>query len=244
MNREAQHNLDAATPIDDLMQQATDALTATHYLRGEALCVRALAQAREANRWTEYARILLPLQECRRQRRLAAAEGVIRLGTAHGPADITGMLTGVGSAGCMVVTAPVALETAVLLQQAARETARHVEVLYARPGGAQQWRVAAVAGVETECAVTAPPERLRDRWLAPGEVDSSSHRQAAAWFLAVGEALGDAILAGIGSGLSLIERIAALEAGLAAVTDHELLHQRLFEAAMALAGPRAADTSI
>jgi hypothetical protein len=73
----------SATPsIDSLMQQAIDALTRMQYLACETLCLRALAAASELGSWDSYARILLPLQESRRQRRLIAADGAIRLGAA------------------------------------------------------------------------------------------------------------------------------------------------------------------
>ncbi len=68
------------TPIDDIMEAASRALERTDYLESERLCLQALAMAHEQRDFDTYARILLPLQECRRQRRqLAADAGVFVL---------------------------------------------------------------------------------------------------------------------------------------------------------------------
>lgn len=67
--------------LDRIMEQASAALAATDYHACERWCMEALSLARREGDFDTYARILLPLQESRRQRRqLAADAGVIVLG--------------------------------------------------------------------------------------------------------------------------------------------------------------------
>lgn len=77
--------MDARDPryeeLDAVMEAASVALSRMQYVECDRQCVRALKMARELEDWPYYARVLLPLQESRRQRRLTAAEGVVRLGT-------------------------------------------------------------------------------------------------------------------------------------------------------------------
>ncbi len=83
------------------------------------------------------------------------------------------------------------------------------------------------------CLLAAPAAELRDRWLVrdAGNPMAGRRRQAAAaWFLAASEALGDAALAAIEPDASAAQRVAELQRALDAVTDHELLHQHLFDA--------------
>src|SRR5690606_17570305 len=92
--------LSMSSTLDDIMERASRSLAAMDYLTCERLCVEALAAARRAQDWSYYARILLPLQEARRQRRLIAADGWVRLGTS----DLEGPhhdWSGVFEAGCV-----------------------------------------------------------------------------------------------------------------------------------------------
>ena len=60
--------------IDQIMEQASDALAGMAYLRCEKLCLEAMRLAREAKGFDTLGRIVLPLQEARRQRRQTAVE--------------------------------------------------------------------------------------------------------------------------------------------------------------------------
>jgi hypothetical protein len=238
--------------IDNLMAQATDALTRMDYLTCEALCLRAAEAAGAAGAWDAYARVLLPLQESRRQRRLIAADGAIRLGSGGldlEPATMLAALKQLGAAGgCLVVTSPARRDDAAAIERAARAERLYVEVLYAEPAGAasgspQQWLVMSPTHERPRCQLPAPATELRDRWLVGdgGDPAAVRRRQAAAWFLAAGEALGDAALAAMDATAPAARRMAQLQAALEAVTDHELLHQRLFDAAAQLAAQLASD---
>ena len=212
------------------MEEASVALAKMDYLGCEALCFGALVEARKRADWAYYSAILLPLQEARRQRRMIAAEGVVRLGTASltdvSPAALLQQIT----AGCIVLTAPHTITDALQLLTAARERRQHVEVLFAEQRG-DKWRICSLLpACKLSCEVAPPPAGSTERWLKPSELPA-----AADWFLDACEALGDAALASVATAAGTVENIASLEACLDIVTDHEILHQRLGAAARGLA---------
>lgn len=66
--------------INALMEEASQALVEVDYITCEKRCLEALNQAMDIKAFDVYARILLPLQEARRQRRqIAEDKGVIVL---------------------------------------------------------------------------------------------------------------------------------------------------------------------
>ena len=226
--------------LDRIMLEASESLVRMDYLSCERLCLEALRLARDAGDWSYYCRILMPLQESRRQRRMIASEGTIRLGT--------GALRGPAAAwleqfksGCVVVTKPFAPQDASQLLEAARAARRHVEVLYCdNDVDATWWTLRSFTGPQVQRPVEAPPAAWVEKWLAPmghGETtagdtsDTGSGQTAADWFIAATELLGDSALDQVGSELDGIDRVSALEQRLAVVTDHEILHQRLWDAA-------------
>lgn len=228
--------------LDHQMEEASEALAKMDYLHCEVLCVGALAQARQAGDWAYYGRILLPLQECRRQRRMIAAEGTIRLGTGEqggGPSIWLEHLT----AGCLVITHPHTRSEASRLLADVRQRRLHVEIMFADCHvDDASWRIITHQGHSISIDMPAPAAKVRDRWLIPlthpGKeelaADAEANRVAAAdWFIDASEKLGDALLAQVGA-TGGIERITALEACIEAVPDHELLHQALANAARTL----------
>ena len=232
------------TSIESMMQIASEALARMDYLTCEDRCLEAMAMAKQADDWSQYARILLPLQEARRQRRMIAAEGVIRLGTADSSGSPAQWLTQC-RVGCVVVTQPHDAQVAQALTREARAQRLYVEVLWAdNTLQAAQWAITTHAGMGARCVVPAPPRPWVDRWLEPESVQQTSdaaqasgvHMTPADWFLDACEALGDAALARIEPAASQLTRIDALERCLTAVTDHEVLHQELTAAARAMLG--------
>lgn len=247
------------------MERASVALARMDYLAAEALCLRALQAARAAADWAYYARILMPLQEARRQRRMIAAEGVIRLGTARLTQSADRWLDSI-DAGCIVVTHPHGAADARALEEAARAQQRYIEVLFAdNAPDAEMWTLRAHHGPEVRCDRLAPPTAWQDTWLPPGEpadipsdaddardaddaesIDDEAEESTASavaaftpadWFIDATEALGDAALAQVTALPGRRDRIAQLEQMLQVVTDHEILHQRLGDAARAMAHP-------
>ncbi len=221
--------------LDSLMERASEALAQMDYLTSEALCVEALGKARQSGAWDYFARIVLPLQEARRQRRMIAAEGVVRLGVRA--RETVDALLGHLPSGCIVLTHPFTADDASALQRQAKAAQRHIEVLFADNAvDAPMWTLRSLAGVMATVTMPAPPSGWRDRWIKSGEVVAADGSvkpgvTPADWFLDAMEALGDAALAGVDPTLTGVKRIDTLLACLEAVTDHEILHQRLADAA-------------
>ena len=219
---------------DNLMERASQALAKTDYLSCERGCLAALSAARKSGDWALYTRVLLPLQEARRQRRMIAADGHVRLGTSdmEGPGgDWSTSL----EAGCIVVTRPFTAEHAAGLAAAVDQQRKCVEVLFADSEmDAERWTIRSYAGPAVTVERACPPVVWVDRWLEPGEVAESGEPGPDDWFIDATEALGDAALAQVTAELGSVERVEQLEQMLSVVTDHEILHQSLGEAARAV----------
>jgi hypothetical protein len=229
--------------LDAIMQQASEALVRGQYLACETLCLQALAEARQRGDWAYYARILLPLQEARRQRRIIASEGTIRLGTADLIGGVEQWLS-MFDAGCIAVTHPHAVEQAHTLAQLARKQHRYVEVLFVDSDAAEdRWVVRTFAAPSAICEMNAPVAPWLNRWISwpSDDVKASPLPPAtpADWFLDACEALGDAVLAKADKVADLRQRVDLLEAALHVVPDHELLHQRLGDTARAMCSQNA-----
>lgn len=226
-------------PLDSIMEQASEALARMDYLECEARCLEALRLARSVGDWSSYARVLLPLQESRRQRRMIAAEGVIRLGTTDLEASPAEWFTHFSS-GCIVLTQPHDASVATRLLHEARDRRMCVEVLWADcPTSAGQWLLRSFEGPDVRCTLKAPPAEWIDTWLqqplprAKGG-QPGSPETAADWFLDACEALGDAALRELPERLNNLQALESLERCLLVVTDHEIIHQRLAAAARAM----------
>ena len=241
--------------LDVVMERASRALVEMDYLESESLCLEGLRIARGERDWVGYTRVLMPLQECRRQRRMIAAESGVQLGTAEGLDAWT--QTGHG---CVAVTRPLSIEDARRLAQQAGRARRHVEVLWcdnparlADDGGPDTWRVTTYDGSGLTAEVPAPRHLPLNTPVLPAVTKRSSpspsppESAAAAapdlpqaitgaghWFVAASEALGDAALAAVSAEVGSLERVEQLERLVAAVGDHEKLHQRLNEAVRAM----------
>jgi hypothetical protein len=80
------------TALDDALQELCEEgqrlLMRTEYLDAEAALAEAERRAWAARDWETLARLYMPLQECRRQRRQRCGEGIVRLDLiANGPRD-------------------------------------------------------------------------------------------------------------------------------------------------------------
>jgi hypothetical protein len=203
--------------LDSIMERASHSLAAMDYLECEALCVEALRLARASDRFGYYARVLLPLQEARRQRRMIAVAGQVQVDTADG-FDPDAWLDGL-DAGCLVLTRPHTADGARTLESRARHDKQFVEILYADSDPSDPvWTLRSYAGPEVCCEVPAP----------------TPETDAARWFIDATERLGDAALAGVDDALARRPRFDELEARLLVFPDHELLHQHLADAARAV----------
>ena len=213
------------------MESASQALADLDYPRCEAACLDALAQAREAGDWAYYRRIVLPLQEARRQKRQAALDGPIHLGTDDKPNDLSELLPP-AEAGCVVLTGPCTSEDAAQLEQCAAEQGKAVEVLFADlTDDTSIWTIRSFHGPAVHADRPAPPEDWQSRWIT---VQSSGPPTPGHWFMQASEALGNAGLAAIENPVGSVERVTEIEGVLLAAGDHELLHQALANAARAV----------
>ncbi len=217
------------------MHEASAKLVDMDYLGCEALCLEALAAARGARDWSLYARVVMPLQEARRQRRMIAADAAVQLGSAEGD-EPAGESVG---AGCVVLTRPRSADDAQALLQTARNTGEHLEVLWAdNDADAARWTLRSFEGPAVCCEVDAPPATLRNRPRQPDDALGTGVTPRH-WFVSASEALGDAALAAVDAPPGTEARVDQLEAYITACGDHELLHQALADAAGALVKARA-----
>lgn len=220
-----------AATLDDVMETASQALAQMQYARCEALCVEALGQARDAGQWVIYQRILLPLQEARRQRRQSALDGPILLGTPVMD-DANNQRPQGMTQGCIVLTWPHTASDAKAFNQKLHESSSPVELLFAdNSADATNWRITSMAGPGLSIDLPAPNPEWVGQWVAPSGIASPT---PAHWFMQASEALGNAALAAIEAQPGTLEYLSALEAALACVDDHEILHQRLASAAKTL----------
>ncbi|MEM1212034.1 MAG: hypothetical protein AAGI68_07015 [Planctomycetota bacterium] len=228
--------------VTDIMEQASQALADMRYADVEAGCLEALQLARSESDWRLYRRIVLPLQEARRGRRMNASDRSVRLGSTGLPADPDALIatvldTGqrpddINRPGCLILTRPHTVEHLRTLSAAAHTRGFDMEFLLAdNPAKAETWRLTAASQPVIETAVERPPVPI-DQWLT-----SVSARHA---FIALSEALGNAAIASVDAPLGSVDRLHKLEHLVAAVPDHELLHQALLAAADALAQPKPA----
>lgn len=204
----------AAARIERLMESASRALVETRYFECEAECLEALELAHGVGDYERMARILMPLQEARRQVRLLAVD-TGRLVILNEPVP-----EGAGlEAGCYLIEPPLvgadardlrdrAARQHVAVMVLAREPAVKTLKLDRRPG---DWPVVMIGPVTVRAYVKPP---------AGGKVTLE-------WFQAAGEALGDRAIAEVDAGLDVFARVEDLFERLHCVTDHEKLHQAL-----------------
>lgn len=232
------------TELDAVMEEAGVALAKMDYLTCESLCLQALTQARKQKDWAMYGRILMPLQETRRQRRMIAAEGSFRFGTASLDGSPETWLDQCDS-GAIVVTHPHDMNVATELMQATQNRRQFIEILFADSGAdASVWTLRSFAGPETKVEIQPPPSAWRDRWLTNLDVNEEASEPAGAsnsitltpgaWIIDATEQLGDAALAATADMPVNESLIIVLEDCLRVVVDHELLHQRLSGAVKAV----------
>jgi len=209
--------------VNELMERASLALVQMDYAKSEELAMQALALCINASDWTTYARVIMPLQEARRQRRLTACDAGVSCGGIESLPAASGVW----------IAVDVSREDAAQIDDQARAEGKAIEVLWVTKQNDSQWTVSSFAGPTVSVQVTAPNVKPDTEGHTPPDD---------AWYLYASEALGDAVIAGCTHPVGSIERVVALQADLAAVLDHEKLHQALAEAArqaaMAAASPQ------
>lgn len=195
-----------AQSIDKLMESASQALVATDYFEAEALCLHALERAFQAGDTERMARILLPLQESRRQRRHEAVDSGVRRVLTRRPAEQA------NEPGLYVCVPPLKPADAHAVREDLKQRRVPALVLFAQSGPQGAWEVVA--------------ETRGRRWACNAPPPATPPSEA--WIIAAEEALGDEAISRA-LALPAHEQIRELAVALEAIPEHEKLHQRLGE---------------
>ena len=219
-----------ASEIDAMMDRVCGLMAAAEYFDAERLALRSLRAARRNLDFERMARIVLPLQEARRQKRGAALDaGVVALvRTADAiPRPLV--------PGCYLLQPPMIGRDGRTLRETLDRKRLPAAVLTREPlTRTGRWPIVGVGPmvVRTQVAPPWPIERVEksiskddDRRLPPVE-----------WFAAASEALGDAALAAMVEGDHPHYRVDDLLDFLDAHPEHEKLHQALEGACRAAIG--------
>jgi hypothetical protein len=220
----------ATAKLDEQMETASAALARADYAHAEAAAAKALLAARRAGDFERMARITLPLQEARRQRRHDAADSGLRLILTQPPAGRQALLPGL-----YLVQPPLVGIDARRLRLAADAAGTAALFLCREPmTKAGLWPIVAVGGGTLTTTIT-----LRTRIAPPPGVtpmesgmtrDRVEEPPPAEWFLAAHEALGDAAIAALRPGDPAAWRVDDLLEALDALPSHEKLLQALASA--------------
>ncbi len=208
------------------MERAQAALHRNQWFEAERLSLRSLEMARAARDFSLMARIALPLQEARRQRmQLAFDSDNFRIVDESFGEDVR------VDSGCYLVQPPLVGADSRRLRLAAFEQECPAAVLCREP----------ITKLKLCPIVTIGQVTIRTKIEPPGEWE----RPTLAWFVSAMEALGDAAIETLDTGMSHLKQVDALLARLDAWPDHEKLHQALSdacrEAARDIAEGRAVD---
>lgn len=209
--------------VDRLMERASVALAEMRYFEAERLCVRALGKAYAAFDYGCMARVLLPLQECRRQKRqLAIGAGAVVL---VGDAALAG---GAPMAGCYLFRPPLIGADAREFRERADSAGSAVLALTREPMSLDgKWPIVSVGSSRSVRTKVDPPWAVVRVEGAPTRDDSLEREVPLAWFEAAAEALGDAAIARIDARDHPVWRVDDLMEALDAFPAHEKLHQAL-----------------
>lgn len=210
-----------ARKIDDLMERASDALGHMRYFEAERMAVKALAMAREAGDFERMARIIMPLQESRRQRFQQALD-IEGVEIVDAPVEEDTVL----EAGCYLVQPPLVGADARRLRLSSLANDVPVAIVCREPSDQ--------LGLVPVVAIT-PGKTLRAKVRPP----KKSKGVDQAWLVEALEELGDASLRAIDPELEITRRVDLLLMYLDALPEHEGMHIALEEACReaALAGP-------
>ncbi|MCA9292488.1 MAG: hypothetical protein KDA20_01600 [Phycisphaerales bacterium] len=201
--------------VDALMEQASEALAQGKYFDAERLSVQALAAAEQAGDYERMARIVLPLQEARRQKRLAAIDTgkIIRM------SEERDLENKVQSACYLIEPMLVAAHGRDLRLRTNEEQVPVLIVVREPHTQAGAWPICMI-GPKTVRARIAPPPKGKDGQPHP----------TIEWMVAASEALGDEAIAMVDPDADVTDRVKQLHELLSTCPEHEKLHQALEEA--------------
>lgn len=195
------------------MEGASDALARTQYFECERLAVEALSLARQGADYERMSRILLPLQEARRQKRQSASDAkkITRLDSME---KLEPLLSGQKTLapGCYLIEPGLVGADGRDLRDKADSLQIPIIVVVREPETQLGlWPVVMVGPVTVRTRVAPPAKKKADL----------------AWMLRAGEALGDEAIAMVDPGMNPLDRVERLADLLSTVVDHEKLIQTL-----------------
>ncbi len=217
--------------VDGVMERASRALVERKYFEAERLCLEAMEKAHAESDYERMARVVLPLQEARRQKRdLAVDAGRVFVIDSEVPAPDT------LEAGCYLVKPPrVGLDGRLLREMADRREVPAIVLVREPRTRAGMWPLVALGPVTVRTPVMPPVAAAKKAPANKGKkpakpaapVDADAVLPPVTWFLDAAERLGDSALASIDPNRSVIGRVEDVLMRLAAHPDHEKLHQAL-----------------
>lgn len=216
-------------PIDRLMERASRALVGMQYFEAERFCKDALRRAHEAADYERMARICMPLQEARRQKRqLAVDSGFVMV------FSDARQLRSVGHdimPGCYLLQPPLLGVDARNLRDEADSIGVPVFVVCREPLTKEgKWPVVSIGRVSVRTRVDPPVPLMRDDKSVTRDAYVGIPLPSTRWFEAAAEALGDWAISKLKFDEPAAWRVDDLMSYLEAHPDHEKLHQRLEEA--------------
>ena len=228
-----------AQSIDDLMERATAALLSTQYFDAEAMALRALNRAAAAGDFERMARICLPLQEARRQKRLEGVDA----GQTQIIRDLPPRTEPIAP-GCYLLEPPlIGIESNTLRDMCNRKKAAAMVLCREPTTASGKWPIVSVSGSDRESLVVriqVPPPPGFEHPGPPSAESGPRPGPSPTWFVATQEALGDAAIAKVNPKLPPDYLALDLLEMLLAVPDHEKLHQALAAACeVAARSPRS-----
>lgn len=198
--------------IDELMEQTSQALVSTDYFEAERLAIRALDRAWALHDFERMARIVLPLQEARRQKRHQAADAGACFVLRSMPARTQSL-----EPGCYLLEPPLLGIDGRTLRDLADRKKTPVIVTVREPlTKAGKWPIVAVGTGPTM------PTSFRAYVEPPQESPPT-----VPWFLSTNEALGDVAISRLEKSHLAAYHVDDLLHHLEALPDHEKLHQAL-----------------
>ena len=221
-----------AERVDALMEDASVALVARQYFACESHCTQAMELAHRQRDYERMARICLPLQEARRQKRDLAADS-------QQVFVIDDQLPNANKLqpGCYLVRPPrVGLDGRMLREMLENAQVPAIVVVREPTTKTGHWPVVALGPATIRTRVQPPARGMAAKGrrgrkagvAARHETDSPEVAiPPVEWFLAANESLGDAAIMSVDPARPVLARVEALLLRLAALPDHEKLHQAL-----------------
>lgn len=207
--------------LDRLMERASQALVGTDYFAAERAAREALELAHANALYERMSRIIMPLQEARRAKRLAAVDTGRLLGIDEKPAEMPAIEQGV-----YLIEPPfVGADGRDLRERADAEQIPVLVVVREPMTQLGRWPIVMIGPITVRARVP-PPEHEHDPGIP--------------WCIAASEALGDEAIASVDPEAPLVNRVNALMDRLGTCPEHEKLHQALEEACRLAAREQAA----